>query len=588
MSHEPTPPGEYAKILAQPRSLLELEKKDPRAAEALWHGLSRAERLRVVLAAPPLERERLLTLAQDSQELVRALAPDEFASTVLELGTHDAEMLVALSSDEQLNFLLDLTGWVREEFAPERFEAWLPLLLEAGSERVTRWLANTSPEVLALLLAHWVRVEKFLPSQDQQEPPDDLPDFTLDGVYFLEFRDPDTRDPVAQALVVLKSELPDLYRTVLEAMLWESGAGMAEDALRWRLGRLADLGFPGRMEALELWARPAPGEAAWEKLPPKDQLDFLVDEPPRSDVLLGLLPQEETLPALAGELDQAGLDVLKAELAYVANCGVVALDADPADPEAVRRAAAESLGLVNLGLSRLAQGDHDRARQILARLGLSALARQGAAAIRELNQRAWKLIREGWLKDIPTGLAVLDPPWDRWLAGLLFPRPRFFDPNLGEGRDYRAFRSLADLAEAARRLEQVEFWGELLFDLLAWDRTQVAAMLGGHTRSDPPQEIRLTHLVATWLARRGLGLPGLAPLAREQVVPAALCLQKGLGHGLDAELMTSLEALGDPGKAQLAGEALRGVLGRLREDFRALEPEKGLDPRYTPWLVMES
>ena len=155
-----------ADLLREPGRLLALEQRDPRAAEAVWNRLSPAQRLRVVLAASPPEREKLITLAPDSEALTQALAPDEFASTVLALGPEDAGLLIELSSDEQLAYVLDLTGWVREEFAPTRYEAWLPLLLEAGADRLQRWLESTDLEVLTLLCAHWFRVVKWLPSQE--------------------------------------------------------------------------------------------------------------------------------------------------------------------------------------------------------------------------------------------------------------------------------------------------------------------------------------------------------------------------------------------------------------------------------------
>ncbi|MFH1058942.1 MAG: DUF6178 family protein, partial [Pseudomonadota bacterium] len=374
MNDQPTP----REIMRAPERVLALEQRDPRAAEALWHGLNFSDRLRAVLAAEPPARQRLIILARDSEALTQALAPDEFAATVLGLGPEDAGDLVALSSDEQLAYVLDLTGWVREDFAPTRYEAWLPLLLEAGSARLERWLAATDLEVLALLFAHWFKVVKWLPGQDEQEPPDDLPGFTLDGVYYIDFRDEKTASLPAQVLVVLKSELADRFHQALEAMLWESATGMAEDARRWRAGRLMDCGFPDRGEALELWARPAPGETDWENQPTKLAMGFLADAPPRSGALISLLPADQTLPALAADLDQAAGDALKAELAYVANCAVVALEAEPADPEAVARAGREGLGLVNLGLEIVAAGRPGAAAAVLARVGCAALARQGA------------------------------------------------------------------------------------------------------------------------------------------------------------------------------------------------------------------
>lgn len=575
---------EIQKTLQDPGSLLELERRDPRRAEALWHGLRPEQRLRAVLAAKGLERERLIVLAADSRDLVQALAPDEFAATVLELGPGDAGALIEMCSDQQLTYLLDLTGWLKETFVPQRYQVWLPLVLNAGAQRLQRWLASTDLEVLALLFAHWLRVVKWLPSQEEQEPPNDLPAFTLDNVYYLQIRQAEAQGFIAQVLVLLKSELPGLYGRVMEALLWEGPAELNEYATRWRQGRLASHGFPDRLEALELWAPPAPGEGDWQKLPPKQAAGL--GARPRSDGPLELLPAEEALPRLAAEMSDEARDALRAELAYVANCGVAALEADPASPEEVARAARESLGLVNLGLEVLAGGDRARTRSIVARLSLAALARQGAAALRRLNRRAWALLKQGWLQDFPTGLYVLDPPLDRWLAGLIYPRPRCYDPQLVHGREYRSFLSLADLEAAEANLSQAEFWGEMLFALMGLDRQEAVDLFREPYLPADPEEIKLSHLLGTWLARRAMGLPGLAPIPSARLAQAVAALQQGLDGELARELERSLQLLSDPARVRLARRALGGAIARLEQEMGRLDPDGELDPRFFAGLVV--
>ena len=565
------------------RALLDLERRDPRRAEELWSRLSPEERLRVILAADGPGRERLITLAPDGPDLVPAMAPDDLARTLLELGPEDAGTLLGLSTDDQLSYLLDLTGWQRERFAPSRYQIWLPMLLDAGPHRLVAWLRSADLEVLALLFASWFQVTKFMTSQDEQEPPDDLPSFTLDGVYHLSFRDPDQTDFVAQVLVLLKSEQSERYEEVMEAMLVEPASQLAEDALRWRQGRLADHGFPPRLEALELWGRESPGETKWEKMAPKLPLGV----GPRSGRVLSLLPDQESLPAAAAALPPELAEVVRVELAYVANCGVVGLEADPADPQAVARAATESLGLANLGLGLLSGGDGATAASILTRVSVAALARKGAAAIRVLNHRAWQLLDQGWLKGLPAGLHVLDKPLDRWLAGLVFPRPRCYDPGLDQGREYRAFTSPGDLEAAGRALDQAEFWGRLLFDLLAVERQELVLLWDQPLSPDDPWDLKTSTIVGTWLARRALGLPGLAPIPAASLGPAVKALQKGLKGSLAQEVMESCQALGGSQEAALASELLRGVLSHLEATLARLDPQAHLEPALVEGLVIK-
>ena len=570
-----------------PAQWLEEVKAKPVSTGRLWQGLEFETRLRTILNADHEQREILLTMSGDAKDLVQAMAPDDFAQSALAAGPADAGTLISLSSDEQLGFLLDLTGWREERFAPGRYEAWLPILLDTGSDRALAWLNSSDLEVLTLLFAHWFKVVKWVPSQDEQEPPDTLPDFTLDGVYHLEFHNQKTAGFVAQIMVLLKSENPQRYLDALEAMLWEPAAQLAEDGLRWRNGRLADAGYPGRLEAMELWARPAPGEAKWRDAPDKTSLGFPQDSVPHSDPMAHTLPHDELLPAVCGGLSPRVHDALARELAYVANCGVVAFNADPADPQAVNRAGLESLSLVNLGLELMCQEEKAEPAAILERLPLPVLARQGAQAVRQLNFEGWKLLREGWLKDIPTGMMVLDPPLDRAVAGLIFPQPRCYDPNLGEDREYRAFRNLADLAQARKQLQQAWFWGRLLFELLGLTVDQVKALFESPVWPEDPEEIKTSAILGTWLARRALGLEGVAPLAEEDLPQALSALQKGLAGPLSEELKQSCCALTDAEEAALSGQLLRGVLGKLERELGRVDPGIKPNPAFIYGIIVE-
>ncbi|MFH1059179.1 MAG: DUF6178 family protein, partial [Pseudomonadota bacterium] len=216
----------------------------------------------------------------------------------------------------------------------------------------------------------------------------------------------------------------------------------------------------------------------------------------------------------------------------------------------------------------------------------AALARQGAAAIRALNQRAWALMREGWLRDAPGGLNFLDPPLDRWLGGLLFPRPRCHDPGLPEGREYRAFLDRADLAQASHALDLAEFWGRLLLELLGIDPSQLKALAQAPIHAPEPAGLRQTMVVATWLARQDLGLTGLEPLPPAQLSPAVAALKAGLQGPLAKRMNQSCQALGDPAAAALCGEVMRQVLWSLAQDLGRLDPGQPLDPRFVNALVI--
>ncbi|MDR1396466.1 MAG: DUF6178 family protein [Desulfarculales bacterium] len=569
-----------------PENILRLEKTDPGQAQELWQSLSPEQRLKGILSAnTPREQTRLILLAQDSKELVQALSSDNFARLVMDIGPADCLEIVELSSDEQLTYLLDLTAWRREELDPDRYGAWLPVIMEAGPLKLKVWLESVDIETLTLLGRHWFTVWKYVPSQDEQEPPDDLPEFTLDGIYWLEFNRPDEAALAAQIMVVLKSELPDKYSQVMEAMRWEPDSELKEYARRWRQGRLQDQGFPSREEALSLWANPGPGESAWENKPLKYAPAGIHQE---SGIKAwgGFMAEDELLPSGLTCLTVSEQDNLKQELTFIANCGIVALDADWADRKAAGRAAAESISLVNLGLSLLAGGHESpasdlsaargqRAAAILRRLPLPVIARQGAGAVRGLNKQAWKILKTGWLKDLPTGFNLLDFPLDRWLAGLLFKLPRFY--NQSGSPEYRAFHNISELQQAQNALARIDFWGKLIFELAGLNRLEVLKTLTAPGWPEDPLDRKLSHLLFTYWVRQALKLPGLAPLKLHDLSRAVRIMKKKPAGSWRDQAGQSAGLLAEPERG-LAKSILNGLLDELETEFKNLSSHPLADP----------
>ncbi len=560
--------------------------KQPPAAHTSWLALSATEKIKTVLhTADAKDKLKLILQDNDSHALTQALSCDNFARLVFDLGAEDATELIEMSSDEQLTHLLDLAGWDAEEFSPARYEAWLPMLLEAGPEKMVDWLQSTDMEVLTLLGRHWFSTYKYVPSQDMQEPPDDLPEFTLDGVYFLEFNNPNLSAVVAQVLVVLKSELPGRYLDLMEAMRWEVESELLEYARRWRQGRLQDQGFPLREEALALWALPRPEEHRWQDLPPK--YSSLAAGAGQEGYWRNWLPEDQLLPQSVHGLSRQDLEALTQEMAYIANCGIVGLNADPSDSRLTWQAGREALAMVNLGLSVLSAGDKANAAAMVTRLSLAALARHGASAVRALNNKAWTLMQEGWMKDLPAGLNLLDAPLDHWLAGLLFKLPRYYDE--GQKPEYRPFMSVAEINQADHMLDQAAFWGRLMFELLAWNRLDFLALITGPAWPLDPGERKLSQVLGTWLARRALKLsPELAPIPQEHLRAAIAALQEGFKGQWLSQALASGHGLADRQEASLASRLLSETIENLRRQLGHVNLRAELNPAFIGGFIIAS
>jgi len=105
--------------------------------------------------------------------------------------------------------------------------------------------------------------------------------------------------------------------------------------------------------------------------------------------------------------------------------------------------------------------------------------------------------------------------------------------------------------------------------------------------ADEANPIKLGQVIATWLARRELGLEGLALLERNRFNEAVEALKRGLDGPLGEELMDSCAAVADPGEAGLAGKIMRGILGRMTEDLSRLDTSLDLDPDLVGLILVE-
>jgi len=576
----------------QVKDILKLEKKNFYQAKIFWQKLDFNKRLRILLAARGIERKQLISLSNDSKKLIRKLTPDEFYYTVLELEPEETITILTLCSNKQLTYLLDLTGWIQDKLAPTRYEIWLPILLEIGAKRVKRWLITTDLETLTLLFNHWIQVTKYLISQDEQEPPDNLPEFTLDGVYFIEFRNQFSTSFVAQILTLLKNEIPERYYEILESILWELKSDITEDAARWRQGRLIDYGFPERLDAIKLWTRPEAGEAEWNNLTCQNKLENFPSPPPRSNTLLELLSPQHTISILANNLSNIAADALRAELTYIANCAIVSLRTELTVHKIVTKTIREGLGLVNLGLEILAQKQPGKislkqAKTILERLPLTILARQGAQAIRKISQQAWTLVNKGWLKNLPTKLYLLGPPLSYWLIGLLAKQPRCYDPKLKENCDYRSFLGLTDLLQGEHCLKQAELWGEILYKTTSISHQDLLKLFNTSIWPDDPRQITLPTIIGTWFTRKCLGLKGFSAIPSKYLKKVATILQTEIKGPLAQELIKSCQKIETKTEITLAKNLLYNVLANLEEEYKLLKCQSKLDYRFITGIIIK-
>ncbi len=401
------------------------------------------------------KRLDLLLDQPDPIAAVQALPADELFHAIQEAGLADSGDVVALSSPEQFRTFLDLDGWRGNALDPARVLPWLragrpPSVSSEEEEELWRAkVAAIDPEVMSLVLRETVRIH------DLEDDPD--PDIegarcarTPEGRYLVEFV-PDGPD-----YLVVRHILDDLYALdafhagrMLSVLRWELETELAEAALRWRTGRLADLGYPSLDEALSWYARPASRPAVEPAGLPVRPPGFWLAAHRRGTLLdraAALLPPD----ALAR---------FEAEAMAAANAALVADRVDTSDPDEVRDAVESARSLLEMGLESLSAGGDDAAAAVLASTPLKRVFQAGFGRLLDLRFRADRLRREA-------GAPVLDPPLGEALAALRLRRPRYF-PGLATPREEwgsptsgafsaRPFRSTDEVRRVSLALQDCE------------------------------------------------------------------------------------------------------------------------------------
>lgn len=291
----------------------------------------------------PESRGEFLMLLDHPEEVVPLLPDSEVCLTVRAAGMAEGAWLLEMANSEQHQACFDLDCWDSEEFLPQRAEEWVDSLVEAGRETLARAVDRVDLEVWILTLRSLTGVTVL---SKEEEPPDGA--VTIDGVVHWLPSDPTASSRVTEIAHAMYENAPSHYWRVVYGLLFESPSECAEYALRWRAGRLADMGFPERAQAMRAYRPLDPDRTpTWE-------------EPGRGSALVraGRSPEklEGTLvaAALARLPAQRASDILSYILS-VANALAVADHLKLSDTQSIPRALEKAVRGIDSGLREVAK-----------------------------------------------------------------------------------------------------------------------------------------------------------------------------------------------------------------------------------------
>jgi hypothetical protein len=364
--------------LPDTRTILRQARTDRRAAVEAIAQLSTSEQAALVCSAPLGLRARVLELLPVPEEVIPLLPEAEFCFTVRAIGLGDASWVLEHGTPSQLVTSLDLDCWSGLEPNTEHLREWLPALVEAGDETLLRTAQSIDTELLVLMLRERVHVMLDPKDEEWQAPPGAQ---TLDGqFYILANRPGDDASDIVRLLHALFQEDYWLYFRILQGVIWELQSGLDEWALRWRSGRLEDLGFPPWDEAMRLYGYLRESER--DRLPeargnPLDVTQWAL--PVYMPELPAAVEAAHSLFRAAAELDEDERQGFFYAFVGVAN-GVAIADRMPlGDAETLPRAIEIVAEVTSAAVEHLAAVHALSMPDVLRRVPLDRLFRVGAA-----------------------------------------------------------------------------------------------------------------------------------------------------------------------------------------------------------------
>lgn len=519
-----------------------------------------------------------LDTRDDLDEVVPQLPAQAFVQIARNLRQERrTELLLAHASPEQLTSLFDLDTWSAERIDVARARTWLTAISDsyqvAGRDRgaLANLMYQMDPEMWTVALVPGTVVILLDPDRDESRDDamadlgDLFPYETPDGMFVVGVPDDEQGRMAAHVIDrIYRDSLAD-GRKLLLAIHSAMFSQMEEDLLRWRSGRLADLGFVEWEDAMKLF-KPLARDAALDRT--NEDQGFVPDLDGAEHLIT--FSANDLLRRIMARLDPEEHGIRSRQFLLLVNEVMAAQRFDPGDEALQRRAIDQAQATVELGMQMLAAArpghpdiDGFLAERVRA-IGLRDVFRVGYGALDKLRQAALTLHREGRVSLERVG-SLLDRPWGPAVAELSSWYPEL--PLESRSSGTRPLRSLRDVARATELVAQAGALAGLTFHPsgFAVDPTWIA-------RADEPARLTLGDLVRTAVVHAHL--PGsttaLAPLTQDDLLWARdnLVVEGHIAGPVRDDFMARAR---DVGVADHAEAIADNVLVRLAVELASLE-----------------
>jgi hypothetical protein len=526
-----------------------------------------------------------LEMREDLETAVPQIPTQTFVRIARQLrDEHRLDLVLPHATAEQLTGIMDLDVWRGDQVEIPKVREWLNRIVDCYGEAqqprgaLSKIMYGMDPEMWTYGLMHATAVAELDPEDDQSrqlivESMATLVTYeTPDGSYVVGVPDSELGRSVLRIIDAMYQDGLEEGRKLVSSIKWTTAAQTEEDLLRWRSGRLADLGFPEWEEAMRLF-RPLATEAALEESGPAPVIQAEGPGEPPARFAGG-----DLLRRTLARLSDAEHGTRTREFLLLVNELMAAQKLEPGDENLQERAINQAQATVSLGMELLTSGlDHPDPEEFLAQrlvaVGVRGLFRVGYGPLAKLRKAARTLHETGRVSMSSVG-SMLDRPWGPTVAGLVHWYPEL---ALESRKGHRPLGSLADVARATLMIAQAAALASLTFEPNGYgiDPTWI-------TRLDEPERVTLGDLLRTAIVHAHLpaSRTTLAPLMPDDLSWARDNLMSE-GKLISDVRRQFTSACADVGASDHAQVLARNVLTRLEVELAALELDEAGKPDLT-------
>jgi len=529
-------------------------------AELVLNALPFDDQLECVLQVPWKERLNIIMQSQASRELVQALPPEEVFWMIKERGVEDSLPIIARTTHEQFQHLIDIDCWNKEELVPENFLAWYRMLARCNITKVHEWFEQEDHALLVAPMKNFVQVHKIEEESDFSEEYEEMPPCTLDGVNFFKFSTEEAQTVLLPLLKVIRSHNPDRFQSLIEGLIWDSRVEAEDEALHWRQSRVAEKGFPLFDEALGVYETLSSDDMQPVAQAGSETSSAQVVQQ-HGSLRVHYALAEDRLPDFLGDvlpaLDNEQIENFEHVLISTANKVMVADCMEVRDLNDVRRALRKTAGYVSIGLEHRSAGDSHIAQSLAAEIHPEVLFRCGYTLVKQIATQVRRHSGAIWIDSTDRFNSFYGTPLADAALGLVRSRPLFYEGLIEPGSSlYRDFKNYAEVQAADDAIKQLLAAETILFECAALKLPELEELYFNSNAIKDIAELSMPALLATMLITQSLHADARLPLLDPQDISSFTARIAEL----DGPDSNGLEIFTDEALAWLESDLVKGLI----------------------------